>query len=81
MAVDTKEKRFSALSFHAATRGIHTFPSGTIGQAQRQSLAYLYSGILASAPVAVVSNVIVGLKIIGNLIIDNQIDDNTIGNA
>lgn len=53
MAVDTAAKRFSALNVSSPWRGLSYFPTGTITAAERQAVAYLYSGIVSglSAPV------------------------------
>lgn len=48
MAVDTDNKRFSAMNISCPWRGIAILPSGTIGQAARQAVLFMYSGILAS---------------------------------
>lgn len=53
MAVDTAAKRFSAVHVSAPWRGLGYFPTGTVDAAERQAVAYLYSGISASAPVLV----------------------------
>jgi len=44
MAIDTAKKRNSALAFSTMLLPI---PDGTIDQADRQTLLYLYGGILA----------------------------------
>lgn len=53
MAVDTAAKRYSALNVLSPWRGLNYFPTGAVPQAERQAVIYLYSGILAVAPVAV----------------------------
>jgi len=50
MAIDTAAKRVSATSVMAPGR-ILPFPDATIGQADRQTVAYSYGGILAAAAV------------------------------
>ena len=50
MALDTQQKRMSAMTPGCPWRGPSVLPTGTIGQAQRQATAYLYSGILAALP-------------------------------
>lgn len=50
MAVDTASKRASALGIGMATVAL-IIPSGVIGQAERQTIAHCYSGILADFPV------------------------------
>lgn len=52
MAVDTAAKRLSALHLGSPWRLTLPLPDGTIGQADRQTLTYLYGGISAGAPVA-----------------------------
>lgn len=47
MAIDTALKRYSALNIQNPWRGVWPIPDGTIGAADRQIGAYLYSGILA----------------------------------
>lgn len=51
MAIDSRQKRQSAYKILTPwfEQGVH--PSGTIGQAQRQAAAWVYSGILAGVPV------------------------------
>lgn len=48
MAIDTAAKRVSATSFMAPGR-ILPFPDATIDQADRQTVAWAYGGILAAA--------------------------------
>ena len=52
MAIDTAKKRASALGVGLAFITL-VVPSGTIAQADRQTIANTYSGILAAAPVVV----------------------------
>lgn len=52
MAIDSPQKRFSAMNHASPWRGPSVLPTGTIGAAQRQAALLLYSGILADAPVA-----------------------------
>lgn len=52
MAIDTVSKRGSAISIGSPWRSRLPIPDGTIGQGDRQHAAFLYSGILAAAPVA-----------------------------
>ena len=51
MAIDSRQKRQSAykILLPFMEQGVH--PSGAIGQAQQQAAAWVYSGILATAPV------------------------------
>lgn len=44
--IDTAAKRFSAIHHGNPWRGVATLPTGTIGQASRQSVLWMYSGIL-----------------------------------
>lgn len=53
MAIDTAAKRYSALNVLSPWRGLNYFPTGVVGQAERQAVLRLYSGILAVAPVSV----------------------------
>lgn len=53
MALDTALKRLSAVCVGSPWRGVLPYPDGTLAQGDRQTVAYLYSGILAQAPVAV----------------------------
>jgi hypothetical protein len=52
VALDTAAKRFSAMHVMCPWRALSVVPSGTIDQAERQAASWLYSGILAGAPVA-----------------------------
>lgn len=54
MAVDTAAKRMSLVGYGMPFRLALPAPDGTIGQGDRQHLAGLYSGILASAGVVAV---------------------------
>jgi len=49
--LDTREKRASAINVGLPWRGLLPLPDGTIGQADRQQLATLYAGILATTAV------------------------------
>lgn len=53
MAIDSAGKRYSALRLGCVWRGPATFPDGTIGADGRLSLAWLYGGLAADAPVTV----------------------------
>jgi len=53
MAVDTASKRGSAIYMLCPWRVIPIIPDGTIDQGDRQHAAWMYSGILAGAPVVV----------------------------
>ena len=53
MAVDTASKRGSAICMLCPWRAIPPIPDGTIDQGDRQHAAWMYSGILAGAPVIV----------------------------
>ena len=50
MAIDTNQKRASALAELPWEWGDAIIPSGTIGQAQRQASITVYSGIEAGTP-------------------------------
>ncbi len=50
--MDTAAKRASAVNISSPWRGILPFPDGVIGQGDRQTVAFMYSGILAGAAVA-----------------------------
>lgn len=45
--LDTRAKRTSGIHVGCPWRGILLDPSGTVTQADRQTIAYFYSGILA----------------------------------
>jgi hypothetical protein len=55
MAIDTRSKRSSAVNVGSPWRSLYPAPDGTVAQADRQQIALLYSGILAAAPVIVVT--------------------------
>ncbi len=55
--LDTREKRSSGIHIGLPWRGMVPLPDGDISQADRQHLAFLYSGILAGAPVIPSRNV------------------------
>ena len=50
MAVDTRDKRASAVGFVLTSRLAPPLPDGSFNQADRQHIAYSYRGILATAP-------------------------------
>lgn len=52
MPIDTRNKRASAIFPLLPFRGMLPAPDGTIGQADRQQVVFLYAGILAAAPAA-----------------------------
>lgn len=52
MALDTAQKRSSAIAISSPWRCRLPIPDGTIGQADRQQSAYAYSGILAGEAVS-----------------------------
>lgn len=52
MALDTAKRRSSAINVGSPWRGLLPTPDGVIDQADRQSLAFLYSGISAAEQVA-----------------------------
>lgn len=53
MALDSDNKRYSALNVGSPWRGVNYFPTGTIDAAERLAVAYLGSSIAAAAPVEV----------------------------
>jgi hypothetical protein len=53
MAIDTAAKRFSAMNLLCPWRGVAVVPTGTIGAAARQTVRWLYSGILAQAGIII----------------------------
>lgn len=50
MAVDTAQKRCSAMHLASPWRSLLPFPN-TITQPDRQQVPFMYSGILAGAPI------------------------------
>lgn len=50
MAMDSRDKRGSALGVNLASPRVEQHPQSTIAQAGRQIAALVYSGILAAAP-------------------------------
>ena len=64
MAVDTKQKRMSAINVYAPYRGTMVDPAAAWAQAGRQAAAYMYSGILAAASTAVTGS---GIQFIGEI--------------
>lgn len=59
MAVDTANKRSSAINVSSPWRSRLPFPDGTIDQGDRQHVAYMYSGIAAGV---LVQNIVPGLQ-------------------
>ena len=53
MAADTAAKRYSAMNITSPWRGLRVVPDATIPQGERQAVMFMYSGILAAAPAAV----------------------------
>jgi hypothetical protein len=49
MAIDTANKRSSAINISIPWRGMLPLPDGAIDQADRQHTAFMYAGITASA--------------------------------
>lgn len=62
MAVDTAAKRASATEFIVPSYAIGIFPDGAIAQNDRQSSTWVYGGILADPPAALVGWVELELK-------------------
>jgi hypothetical protein len=52
MAVDTRNKRASCISFDLSAGRVWPDPDGTLNQADRQHVALKYPGILAVGPPA-----------------------------
>lgn len=48
--MDTANKRASAVNVRCPWRGILPFPDSSIDQGDRQTVAFMYAGILATAP-------------------------------
>lgn len=53
MAVNTKQKRLTAINPGCPWRGLYKVPSGAISGALKQGIAFLYSGIAAAAAVII----------------------------
>ena len=51
MALDTRDKRSSAIGLTLPWRGMLPLPDATFNQADRQHIVWLYRGILASSVV------------------------------
>lgn len=49
MAIDTRDKRSSAVNITLPWRGLYPAPDGALDQADRQHVALLYRGISAAA--------------------------------
>lgn len=56
MALDTQDKRSSAMHLGSPWRGMLPIPDGTLGQGDRQHIMFLYQGILAEAEEVVVAH-------------------------
>lgn len=69
MAIDTANKRASAIHVSMPWRGMLPLPDGSLNQADRQQTDLMYRGILASgAPVVVtVQNQILFISNVGTL--------------
>lgn len=65
--LDTRDKRASALGVNMPAPRLEQNPSGTIAQAGRQMAALVYSGILATVPVAVVTTVFTLIAEVSNV--------------
>jgi len=66
MAIDTRNKRASAIDIESPWRDSLPLADGAIGQADRQHAAFLYSGILADAPVVAATIYLPRLDIYGS---------------
>lgn len=53
MALDTANKRLSAIHLGSPWRGLLPIPDGTLNQGDRQHVMFFYSGILAEAPATI----------------------------
>lgn len=53
MAIDTAQKRYSAMNIMCPWRHVAVLPSGTVGAAARQTIRWLYAGILATTGVVI----------------------------
>ncbi len=56
MAIDTANKRASAISPASPWRGLWPVPDGTVDSGDRAETAYLYRGLHETAPAAAVSS-------------------------
>ncbi len=71
MAVDTKQKRASAIGVRWAWLPILPDADGSVSQADRQDVAFTYTGILSASPVvAAVSKVLHALQFVSTLTVD-----------
>jgi len=50
MALDTRNKRAGAVNISSPWRGILPEPDGSVGQADRQTIAFMSASILAQTP-------------------------------
>lgn len=57
MAVDTRDKRASAVMHTLPWRQLLPLPDGTVAQADRQQTAHHYSGIAAEAAAAIAAGI------------------------
>ena len=58
MALDTRDKRSSAIMVSLPWRGLFPLPDGTVNQGDRQQCACMYRGIAAQTPsVAVITRI------------------------
>lgn len=53
MAIDSAQKRYSAMNVMCPWRHVAVLPTGTVDAAARQTLRWLYSGILAAGGVVI----------------------------
>lgn len=53
MAIDTAAKRYSAMNVMCPWRHVAVLPTGTVDAAARQTVRWLYAGILAAGGVAI----------------------------
>lgn len=80
--LDTPLKRLSGINVSCPWRGLFPFPDGTISQADRQTTAYFYSGILAAptAAVAVISGTILAFTTEGDIQLGGKVITITLTN-
>lgn len=48
MALDSDDRKFSAINVGSPWRGVNSIPSGDLDEAEIQSLAFLYTEIVAA---------------------------------
>lgn len=53
MAIDTAQKRYSAMNVMCPWRHVSVLPTGTVDAAARQTIRWFYSGILAAGGIVI----------------------------